>query len=385
MLSTRVDSQALLWIIESMQRSDIAVSAPGRICLFGEHQDYFGLPIIAAAINLRIYIQGTKQDAPFLRIDLPDLEEREEIPLEGDLAYQKERDYLRSAVNVLKRKGVRFPTGWDCCIQGTIPINAGTSSSSALVIAWTKFLLEAAREVTLDDPETIAELGFLIEVAEFKEPGGKMDHYASSLGGVVNVSFENGLKAARLKNPLRRFVLADSLQKKDTRGMLGYIKGHVLEGVERVRKNIKDFSLKKPIDNREREAMDVLPAENQRLLKGTLMTRDLTMVGKGLFDAEDFDHQKFGRLLTEQHRVLQKYLRTSTPKIDHMIEAALDAGALGAKINGSGGGGCMFAYAPEKTEQIAEAIERTGSKIRIIQVDEGVRTEPKISRHKKED
>ena len=188
----KVDSKGFLWIIGNVNRTEISVSAPGRICLFGEHQDYFGLPIIAAAIDLRINIQGTRRDDPLLRIDLPDLGEQEEISLEEDLVYRKERDYLRSAVNVLKRKGVQSATGWDCRIQGTIPINAGTSSSSALVIAWTKFLLEAAREKTLNDPETIAELGFLAEVAEFKEPGGKMDHYASSLGGIVNVSFKQG-------------------------------------------------------------------------------------------------------------------------------------------------------------------------------------------------
>ncbi len=368
-----------------MNKSEISVSAPGRICLFGEHQDYFALPIIAAAIDLRIYIQGTRRDDTLLRIDLPDLGEREEIALDKDLTYQKERDYLRSAVNVLKRKGARFTTGWDCRIRGTIPINAGTSSSSALVIAWTKFLLEAARNTELDNPESIAELGFLIEVAEFKEPGGKMDHYASSLGGIVNVSFEQRLEVARLKNPLKRFVLADSLQKKDTKGMLGYIKGHVLEGVERVRKKIAGFNLKDPLEEKANLAIDELPSDIQRLLRGTLMTRDLTIEGTELFKAENFDHRKFGQLLTRQHQVLKKYLRTSTPKIDRMIDAALDAGALGAKINGSGGGGCMFAYAPEKTEQIAEAIEKTGSKVHIIQVDEGVRSEPETLEQEKEE
>jgi galactokinase len=381
----KVDSKGFLWIIGNVNRTEISVSAPGRICLFGEHQDYFGLPIIAAAIDLRINIQGTRRDDPLLRIDLPDLGEQEEISLEEDLVYRKERDYLRSAVNVLKRKGVQSATGWDCRIQGTIPINAGTSSSSALVIAWTKFLLEAAREKTLNDPETIAELGFLAEVAEFKEPGGKMDHYASSLGGIVNVSFKQGLEVSRLKNPLKRFVLADSLQKKDTKGMLGYIKSHVLEGVERVRKKITGFTLKDPLEEKANRAIDELPSDIQRLLRGTLMTRDLTIEGTELFKAKDFDHRKFGRLLTLQHQVLQKYLRTSTPKIDRMIDAALDAGALGAKINGSGGGGCMFAYAPEKTEQIADAIEKIGSKVHIIRVDEGVRSEQRASRQKKEE
>ncbi|MNL65697.1 mevalonate kinase [compost metagenome] len=59
-----------------------------------------------------------------------------------------------------------------------------------------------------------------------------------------------------------------------------------------------------------------------------------------------------------------------------MLDAALKAGALGGKINGSGGGGCMFAYAPEKPELVAEAIEREGGEAFIIEVSEGTRLEP---------
>jgi len=358
-----------------MSRREIAVSAPGRICLFGEHQDYFGLPIIAAAIDLRIHIRGTPREDGMLSVDLPDIKEREVFPVTGKLTYSRERDYLKSTLNILRRKGVRLDHGWDCLLRGTIPINAGTSSSSALVIAWIKFLLEATGNRELDVPETIAELGFQAEVAEFREPGGKMDHYASSLGGVVAVSFSGGLKAERLPNPLRAFVLADSLQKKDTTGMLGYIKSHVLEGAEMLRLRMAAFDLGSPLDERTNEAMEALPGDHRRLLKGTLLTRDLTARGRALFTARPFDHREFGRLLTRQQEVLREYLRTSTPKIDAMIEAALAAGALGAKINGSGGGGCMFAYAPENAEDVAEALRGAGADARIIRVDEGVRRE----------
>jgi galactokinase len=54
-----------------------------------------------------------------------------------------------------------------------------------------------------------------------------------------------------------------------------------------------------------------------------------------------------------------------------MLDAALQSGALGGKINGSGGGGCMFVYAPEKTEQAAEAIRKAGGKAMIIRCDKG--------------
>jgi galactokinase len=56
-----------------------------------------------------------------------------------------------------------------------------------------------------------------------------------------------------------------------------------------------------------------------------------------------------------------------------MMDAASNAGALGGKINGSGGGGCMFAYAPSNPEQVAEAIEKVGGKAYIVQKAEGTR------------
>jgi galactokinase len=68
-------------------------------------------------------------------------------------------------------------------------------------------------------------------------------------------------------------------------------------------------------------------------------------------------------------------LQISTPKIERMIRAALDAGAFGAKINGSGGGGCMFAYAPDDPEKVAVAVEKAGGQAFIVHIDEGVKRE----------
>ena len=358
-----------------MVKSDLTVSAPGRICLFGEHQDYLGLSIIAAAIDLRISICGKKRKDKKLRINLPDTGERLEFSLENNIVYTKERDYLRSAVNILKRKGIILDRGWDCTIKGNIPINSGTASSSALVVAWVKFLLEATRNSNSFNAAEIAELGFLAEVAEFNEPGGRMDQYVSSLGGVVAIDFGKKLKTRKFKNPLGKFVLADSLQKKDTTGMLDYIKTNVIKGMGSQRKEMADFSLKTPLSREVIKGMKRLPSEQQRLLKGILITRDITSEGKSLFESRCFDHKRFGKLLTHQHKILRDDLKVSTPKIDRMIESSIQAGALGAKINGSGGGGCMFAYAPENPERVARSLQELGAITYIVQVDEGVRTE----------
>ena len=246
-----------------MENFELEVSAPGRLCLFCEHQDYFGLPIISAAINLRILISGKKRSDKKFKIKKPDLGEEDEFWLEKELSYLQERDYLRSSINTLQREGIHFSSGWDCLIRGTIPINSGSAGSSALVVAWIKFLLEAQREYKHLAPEKIAEWGFLAEVAEFKEPGGKMDHYSSSLGGVLSIHFDENLRFKKLKNPLKEFVLADSLQKKDTTGMLGHIKSHVLRGVASVNKNRRDFNLKTLLTPEVQHEIEKLPPEEK--------------------------------------------------------------------------------------------------------------------------
>lgn len=359
-----------------MEQEQLKVSAPGRICLFGEHQDYFSLPIIAAAIDLRIDISGEKRENNLLHIKMPDIGREETFTLGQELVYSQARDYLKSAVNILRRQGRIPSSGWECRIHGTIPINSGTASSSALVVAWTKFLLETVHDRRAESLEEIADLAFLAEVAEFKEPGGKMDHYSSSLGGVVCLHFGEQLDVQKFPNALGRFVLADSLQKKNTTGTLGHIKSNVLSAVQKIREKRREFNLKEScILDYETEIQTLNPVE-QSLLRGTLRTRDLTAEGESLFFAETFDHTRFGQLLCRQQDVLRKDLKISTPKFDRMLEAALQAGALGGKGNGSGGGGCIFAYAPERAEEVAEALRREDAQPYIISIDEGVRRDP---------
>ena len=60
----------------------ISVSAPGRICLFGEHQDYLGLPVIAAGISRRIVIEGEHRNDNFIVINMPDIGVVEKFLLE---------------------------------------------------------------------------------------------------------------------------------------------------------------------------------------------------------------------------------------------------------------------------------------------------------------
>ncbi len=355
-------------------------STPGRICLFGEHQDYLGLPVIAAAISRRIQVTGTHRDDTQVRIDLPDLDQRISFSLEDTFPYTQDRDYFKSTINVLKRKGARFSKGFDGTITGNIPINSGTSSSSALIVSWAAFLDRMSDSPAHYDAKTLGELAYLAEVPEFGEPGGMMDHYSTAIGNVIYLESTPEIHVERLTPELGAFVLGDSLEPKDTLGILAHCRYGMEAVMEKVARKDPSFSIFTTPAGRIGGYRSFLSDEEYELLKANLDDRDLLKEGKTLFsnpvtDREQFDRD-FGQLLSRHHANLRDFKRTSTPKIERMLHAALSAGALGGKINGSGGGGCMFVYAPQHTEAVAEAIERQGGRSHVIQVDDGIQVLP---------
>lgn len=353
----------------------IRVSTPGRICLFGEHQDYLHLPVIPCAISRRITITGKPHDDARVHLAMPDIQSELTFALSPPLVYQSQRDYFRSAVNLLRREGFTFSRGFDGLVRGEIPINSGTSSSSALVVTWVNVLARLSDQQRILAPEESARLAHAAEVLEFHEPGGMMDHYATACGGVLSLRFHPELQIERLAPALHAFVLGDSGEPKDTTGILRRVKYGVLDIVQQLSRRHPDFSLHAlALEDLPRYASE-LNADQKFLLQGTLRNRDLTGEALALLRQPALDHHRLGALLNDCQAVLRDNLRISTPKIDRMLEAALRAGAYGGKINGSGGGGCMFVYAPERTAHVAAAIAEAGGKAYIVYVDEGTRFE----------
>lgn len=354
----------------------ITISAPGRICLFGEHQDYLGLAVITAAINLRIKISGRKRPDRTFYLNLPDIGDQEEIDLTKPIKYNKERDYFRSSLKILLDQHLPLPRGYDCEVRGNIPINSGTSSSSALVIAWIKFLLTVASDPRQNDPLAIARLAHQAEVLEFHEPGGMMDHFAASFGSILYIDFGvPGGNQILLNAKLGHLVLGDSQQPKDTKAILARVKDGTLKAIRRLYETNQQLKIETLSLEQLDQYKNLLSDDQYALLKGNIINRELTQQAKQLLQENNFNRHQIGNLLNAHQDELRDRLKISTSKIDRMIEAALKAGALGAKINGSGGGGCMFAYAPDKYNEAAEAIQSTGGKPYIIQIDEGAKAE----------
>ncbi len=97
------------------------------------------------------------------------------------------------------------------------------------------------------------------------------------------------------------------------------------------------------------------------------------MKAKELLSGNSLNHEELGRLLREHHLILRNLLKVSTPEVEKILNEALKAGALGGKINGSGGGGTVVLYAPGREEWVREAIERLGKTAHIVEISDGVK------------
>ena len=203
-----------------------------------------------------------------------------------------------------------------------------------------------------------------------------MDQYSTAVGNIIYLSSIPEVSIKTYHAPLGTFVLGDSKQAKDTLGILARVKYGTLGGIKKIKEinhsfdlttcNIIDLDLYK----------DLLSADEYELISANISDRDILLEAKEMFEGRvSWSDEHLGDLLNRHQKNLREYKQISTEKIDRMIQAALDAGALGAKINGSGGGGCMFAYAPKNPDSVVEAIEKEGGKAYIIRVDEGTRVE----------
>ena len=302
----------------------------------------------------------------------PDLNETESFSL-NDLTYSKPRDYFKSGLRVCINEGLSFSKGVECEITSQIPVKAGCGSSSAIMVGWIHFLSHMADDPPNWDRQKIGELAYKAEVLEFGEPGGMMDQYSTAMGGLIYLESEPDISVNSLKPMPGAFVLGDSREQKNTLDILQRCKNSRLEIVKKLKKNEPGFSLHS-IERSEIANFAKLLTENEMdLLQGTINNRNILSEALAELQSVNPDYNLIGKLLTDHHEVLRDILKVSTPKIEAMLDAALNKGALGGKINGSGGGGCMFAIAHDNPQAVSEAIEKVGGEATIIRQEEGTK------------
>jgi len=348
----------------------INISAPGRICLFGDHQDYLGLPIIACAIDRVINLKAIPNGTHILHIKMPDINEVRIIDLQKPFISISSRDYFYSVLVVLKRVGCIPDKGFDIEISGTIPINAGLSSSSAIVVAWAAFLLEAFGANQSISPEFIADLAFKAEVVEYKGPGGLMDQYTISIGNTIFLNTRDG-SYKMIDKKLESLIIGESGVPKKTLGVLKNLRGYALESITNVQAKVNDFKIENAIMEDYELYEKHVPDHLKSIFYGAIKNYMITKEAFYELSKDSFNITKIGSLMTEHHIVLKDILKITVPIIDNMIDGALFNGAVGAKIVGSGGGGSIVALASRENEAkvikgILDAGAKSAYKVEIV-------------------
>lgn len=338
---------------------EIRSKAPARVCLFGDHQDYLELPIIACAIDRYVEIKGVENTSETFHFKMLDLDTTRSISIHETFETLEKGDHLAAVIRVLRRYDCIPNVGYTITVQGNIPINAGVSSSSAVVVAWIRFLFKAfgcSQKIT---NELIAQVAYEAEVLEHNSPGGKMDQYTIAIGDIIYLKTDASNHLEKFQKQIKGLIVAESGTPKDTVGLLGDLKGKALEAIKLVQETHTDFDVQyarlADID----EYLKDLPSALQPFFEAAIHNHEITQAAYQVLRQGRMNHRVIGALMTEHHKILRDLLNITTPKIDAMIRAALEAGAYGAKIVGSGGGGSICAIAPkEKEAAVIKAIQK---------------------------
>lgn len=399
------------------------VSSPGRADFLNTHQDYKGLPVVPAAINLRLYVLANLSGGKSFNIKSLDLEMYNEPSTDsfdvGINEIYKEKffgNYLRGVVNVLVKKGFADKLrGMDVIIKSNIPIGSGLASSAALEVAFTE-LLNHAFNLGLSRRD-VAEISFAAENMEVGIPCGRLDQYGVTFGGIMKLECRSPFNVEVLPFKNLTFAIIDSGIRHSTGDIHPKRQMEINSGLEALmRSEIVPKELKAKLGYRfdqpiwenisEEEIEDylsILSIPSRKRILFTLRMHRLTMIALKVLNFEDVNvkeyisilgedswkriqegpkselsHRMIGEIMNAQHALLRDLYDVSLPKIERICEAALDAGAYGAKISGAGMGGSVIALVKDEEigRKVIEACLSVGAKSGwVSSIGEGVRVE----------
>jgi galactokinase len=340
-------------------------AAPGRVNLIGEHTDYNDGFVLPAAIDRLVRVAaGRRRDGRLrlwsLQADPPaDLAVAEVGPgrVEGWAAYPA------GVAWALERAGVEV-AGADLVVDGDVPAGSGLSSSAALECA-TAAALADLHGAELDRP-ALAALARRAENEVVGVPSGVMDQMVSMLGRAGHALFldTRSLETEQVPLPLEeaglRLVVLDTgaghrlvdgayadrrAACEAAAATLGVpaLRDATLEQVEAAGAALGDPGL--------RRARHVV-TENARVLAAVELLR-----------AGDLD--RLGPLLAASHASLRDDYEVSSDELDTAVEAAVAAGAVGARMTGAGFGGSAIALVPaglvgSVADRVADAFAAAG-------------------------
>jgi galactokinase len=345
------------------------VRAPGRVNLIGEHIDYCGLPVLPFALDASVWVATSPASAGRVRIatSLPGLDPCEFVSSD-DIARGDPGDwgnYARAAVQALAEPR---SLGFDAFVASDVPVAAGLSSSSALVVGTALSWLTAnGRPLTPigstgADQERL-DLAARLAVGEryVGTAGGGMDQATSLLG-------RRGHALHMRFDPLRtdwialpedwRFVIAHSGEPAEKSGVAQQTYNRRTQEAAAAASSIwAALGVNTPRSGALRSYPMLLgrlePAELWQLadqvLDGTVAMRfrhvvtETRRVSAAVSSIAKGDVSGFGGLMLESHASLRDDYVVSTTRLNALVDAALHAGATGARLTGAGLGGCIVA------------------------------------------
>jgi len=293
--------------------------------LFGEHFVVHGVPGIVSAIDSTV-------DAEVKKIG-EGITVKDEIRGAKDYTEKKRAQQKESIERMLKTMGINpEKASLEIWLGGNLPGFSGIGASAASSVAIARAIAEEF-EMKLSD-EKINEIAYEAEKAYAGTPSG-IDNTAATYGGLIwfkrNLSGgPNTIEKLSIRKPFE-IVIGNTGIVADTKEMVAGV-------AERKKRN---------------------PEKYNPLFK---QAEELAFTARKAL--EQFDLRKVGKLMNENHRLLQE-IEVSCKELDYLVNLAREQGAFGAKLTGGGGGGCMVALTPRKElqEAVATVMEKEGFKV----------------------
>ncbi|BBX98280.1 galactokinase [Mycobacterium lacus] len=341
----------------------VRYAAPGRINLIGEHTDYnlgFALPI---ALPQRTVVTFAPDRSDVIAVNSDRADDTMRIPLgtaPGDAPSYIAgwAGYVAGVIWALRQAGHPVPGGamW---ITSDLEMGSGLASSAALECAALGALVTAARGAPIDRIER-ARLAQRAENDYVGAPTGLLDQLASLFGQpstALLIDFRDLTVAPVAFDPDACGVALLLIDSRARHRHAGGDYAARRESCERAAADLGVPSLREvagrgpsvlaavadPVDAR--RACHVL-TENRRVLEFVAALADS-------------DYRAAGRLLTASHVSMRDDFGITTAHIDLIADAAVRAGALGARMTGGGFGGAVIALVPvERVQVVGEAVRR---------------------------
>ena len=341
------------------EEPDLVAAAPGRVNLIGEHIDYSDGFVLPFAIKDRTLVAARKRNDSTVRIASA---QRRNKVVTVDISRVKpglKGEWERYALGVLWALGVK--EGVDLLIDGHVPLGAGLSSSAALECS-----VATAMNHLFDLGFNLEELARLTQKAENQYVGvpcGIMDQSVSLMATQGSALL---LDCRDLTTKNIPFDVASSgleLLIIDTQAHHALTDG----GYAERRASCESAVAKLGITSLRDLTMQQL--ENSRgLLTETEFVRARHAVTemKRVIDCvqalSDSNFTLVGELINQSHASLRDDYTVSCPELDTAVDAALAAGALGARMVGGGFGGSAIALIQaSKTTETIKTVEKAFS------------------------